>query len=164
LSDNAGQSALDEGSAMAPARVRYRRMVASPRQLTAGLCALALAAGLAACGETASTSKFSGESHAVAQTVSDFQSDATAGDQKKLCENDLAAALTARLRGAGGCQAVLKEQLHEIDALNMTIESIAISGVAATAHVKSTYSGKNRITSLTLVKEGSRWKISGTQQ
>jgi hypothetical protein len=121
------------------------------------------AAGLEACGETASTSNFKGESHSVAQTVSDFQTDATAGDQKKLCGNDLATTLTARLHGAGGCQSVLKNQLHEIDALNMTIESIAVSGAGATARVKSTYSGKRRITTLTLFKEGSRWKISGVQ-
>ena len=136
-------------------------MFASPRQLTVGLCALVCAGGLTACGETASTSNFKGESHNVAQTVSNFQSDATAGNEKKLCQNDLASTLTAHLQGGGGCQAVLKEQLHEIDALNMTIESIAVSGTGAVAHVKSTYSGKNRITTLTLVKEGSHWKISG---
>ncbi len=139
-------------------------MTTSPGHFAAGLCALALVVGLAACGETASTSNFKGESHSVAQTVSDLQSDATAGDQKKLCQNDLAGALTARLSTAGGCQAVLKKQLHEIDALNMTIESISVNGTSATAHVKSTYSGKNRITTLTLVKEGPRWKISGLQQ
>jgi Putative lumazine-binding len=139
-------------------------MIASPRQVTAGLCALALAVGLAACGETASTSNFKGESHNVAQTVSDFQTDATAADQKKLCENDLAVTLATSLRSAGGCQAVLKNQLHEIDALNMTIESITVSGTSAIVHVKSTYSGKSRITTLTLVKEGSRWKISDAQQ
>lgn len=138
-------------------------MIVPPRPLIGGVCALALAACVAACGETASTSNFKGESHSVAQTVSDFQADATSADQKKLCENDLAAPLTARLRGGGGCQAVLKNQLHEIDALNMTIESIVVSGAGATAHVKSTYSGKSRIATLTLVKEGSRWKISGVQ-
>ncbi len=134
-----------------------------PRQLAVSLCAIALAAGLAACGETASTSGFKGESHNVATTVSDFQKDATAGDQKKLCENDLAAALTARLRSGGGCQAVLKSQLHEVDALNMTIESIDVSGAStrALARVKSTYSGKSRVSTLTLLKEGPRWKISG---
>jgi hypothetical protein len=136
-------------------------MIASPRQIACGLCALALTAGLAACGETASTSGFKGESHEIAQTVSNFQGDASANDQKKLCENDLAAPLTAKLRAAGGCQAVLKEQLREIDALGLTIESIAVNGSAATAHVKSTYSGKSHISTLTLVKEGSRWKISG---
>jgi hypothetical protein len=140
-------------------------MIAQPRHLAGGVCALALAIGLAACGETASTSSFKGESHNVAQTVSNFQADATSADQKKLCENDLAATLTARLRSGGGCQTVLKNQLHEIDALNMTIESIAIGGTStrALARVKSTYSGKSRITTLTLVKEGSRWKISGVQ-
>jgi hypothetical protein len=136
-------------------------MVPSLRQLAAGLGALALAAGLAACGETASTGSFKGESHNVAQTVSNFQSDATAGNEKKLCQNDLADNVTSSLQHAGGCQAILKEQLHEIDALNMTIESIAVTGSGATAHVKSTYSGKNRITTLTLVKQGSLWKISG---
>jgi hypothetical protein len=136
-------------------------MIASARQITSGLCALALTVGLTACGETASTSSFKGESHNVAQTVSNFQSDASASNQKKLCEDDLAATLTARLRSAGGCQAVLKEQLHQIDALGLTIESIAVNGTSAVAHVKSTYSGKSRITTLTLVKEGSHWKISG---
>jgi hypothetical protein len=134
------------------------------RQLTTALCAIAFTVWSTACGETASTSNFKGESHNVAQTVSDFQSDASAGNQKKLCENDLAASLTTRLR-SGGCQAALKNQLHEIDALNMTIESINVGGTStrALARVKSTYSGKSRITTLTLVKEGSRWKISGVQ-
>jgi hypothetical protein len=136
-------------------------MIASPRQLTAGLCSIVLAAGLGACGETASTSNYKGESHNVAQVVSNFQSDSTAGDQKKLCENDLTATLTARLRSAGGCQSVLKSQLHEIDALSMTIESIAVNGTTATARVKSTYSGKSRLSTLTLAKEGSHWKVSG---
>jgi hypothetical protein len=140
-------------------------MTVPSRQLAAGLCAIVLAAYLTACGETASTSNFKGESHNVATTVADFQKDATAGDQKKLCENDLATTLTARLRSGGGCQAVLSKQLHEIDALNLTIESINVSGTSqrALARVKSTYSGKSRITTLTLVKEGPRWKISGVQ-
>ncbi len=56
---------------------------------------------------------------------------------------------------------MLKAQLHEIDALGLTIESIVVNGQHALAHVKSTYSGKNRVTVLALVKEGSHWKISG---
>lgn len=138
-------------------------MAIPPRQLACGLCVAAVALGLTACGETASTSSFKGESHSVAQSVSDFQSDATAGDQKKLCENDLSSALTARLKSSGGCQTVLKNQLHELDALNLTIESIAVNGATASARVKSTWSGKGRTTTLSLVKEGARWKISGAQ-
>jgi hypothetical protein len=131
------------------------------RPLVVGICALAFAVGVSACAETASTNKFSGESHNVAQTVSNFQTDATAEDEKKLCDNDLAATLTVKLARVGGCQAVLKAQLREIDALGLKIESIVVSGNHALAHVKSTYSGKNRVTALGLVKEGSHWKISG---
>lgn len=116
--------------------------------------------GLTACGETTSTSKFTGESHNVAQTLSDFQSHATAREQKKLCESDLAATVTSSLKSAGGCQAVLKKQLVQLDALNLTIESVSVKGATASAEVKSTYSGKNSIRTVTLVKEGSRWKIS----
>ncbi|HXC23700.1 MAG TPA: hypothetical protein VNU28_03865 [Solirubrobacteraceae bacterium] len=136
-------------------------MLTLTRPLLAGICALAFAVGLSACAETASTNNFKGESHNVAQTVSNFQTDATAEDEKKLCEDDLAATLTAKLARAGGCQAVLKTQLHEIDALGLTIESISVNGAHALAHVKSTYSGKSRISTFALVKEGTRWKISG---
>ena len=96
--------------------------------------------------------------------MSNFQSDVTARKQKKLCQNDLAATLTTRLQSAGGCQAVLKEQLLQIDAPNLTIESISRQWHSRNRAVKSTYSGKNRISTLTLVKEGSHWKISGAQQ
>ncbi len=131
------------------------------RPLLAGICALAFAMGVSACAETASTGKFSGESHNVAQTVSNFQTDATAEDEKKLCENDLAATLTTKLALVGGCQTVLKAQLHEIDALGLKIESIVVKGNYALASVKSTYSGKSRVTELALVKKGSHWRISG---
>jgi hypothetical protein len=125
--------------------------------------ALALTVAVGACGETASTSGYKGESHNVAQTISNFQSDVTAHEQKKLCERDLAAALTGQLtRSGGSCQAALKNQLLQIDATGLTIEAIAVSGGKATARVKSTYSGKTAIGALTLVKEGGRWKISGT--
>jgi hypothetical protein len=131
------------------------------RPLLLGIGALACAVGVSACAETASTGKFSGESHNVAQTVSNFQTDATAENEKKLCEDDLAATLTVKLAHAGGCQTLLKAQLREIDALGLKIESIAVTGTHALARVKSTYAGKNRVTALALVKEGSHWKISG---
>jgi hypothetical protein len=136
-------------------------MMVSTKRAAGGLSTLALMAGLGACGETASTKGFSGESQKVAQTVANFQTDASANDQKKLCENDLAATLTGQLRGAGDCEAAIKEQLKNIDSLGLTIESVALTGTSALARVKSTYSGKSAITTLKLVKEGSHWKIAG---
>ncbi len=125
--------------------------------------ALALGVSVGACGETASTSSFKGESHNVAQTISNFQTDVTAREQKKLCERDLAATVAGRLaRSGGSCQAALKNQLVQIDATGLTIEAIAVNGKKATARVKSTYSGKSAISALTLVNEGGHWKISGT--
>jgi hypothetical protein len=137
-------------------------MVGQSRLIVIALAVLAATLGLSACGETGA-SNFKGESHAVAQTVSDFQSDVTARDEKKVCENDLAATLKTSLqKNAGGCRAALKKQLLEVDSPTLTIESVAIKGTTASARVKSLYSGKNRLTTMTLVKEGSRWKISGT--
>jgi hypothetical protein len=138
-------------------------MSISPRPLAAGLCAVAFAVGVTACGEVASTSNFKGESHKVAQTIANFQTDATANNQKKLCEDDLADALTARFKNVGGCETVIKNALHGLDSLNLTIEAITVNGATAQAHVRSTWSGKNRTTTLTLVKEGAHWKISGAQ-
>jgi hypothetical protein len=137
-------------------------MLHASRSLLGVAGALALAGVFGGCGETASTGSFQGESHAVAQAIADFQSNVTARDQQKLCQNNLAAAVTARLTRAGGsCQAALKNQLLQIDATGLTIKSISVNGKTATARVKSTYSGKTRESTLTLVKEGGRWKISG---
>jgi hypothetical protein len=136
--------------------------VSRPALLVACL-AVALATALTGCGETASTGSFTGESHNVAQTIVDFQSDVGAREQKKLCQKDLAASVTAKLtRAAGSCQAALKNQLLQIDATSLTIQSISLSGRSAAARVKSTYSGKSAVSTLTLVREGGRWKISGT--
>ncbi len=127
--------------------------------LCAALCALALAA----CASTVSTSGYSGAKRSVAQTVANLQSDATAGDQKKICANDLAAATVARLGGAKGCESAVKSQLAEVDSLEVTVQSIQLAKgeTAATAQVKSVHQGKSRPSSISLVKEGGKWKISG---
>jgi hypothetical protein len=130
---------------------------------------LALAAGallpfvVAACGSTVSTSKFKGEQREVAQAISNLQSDARAGDQTKLCANDLAGPVVARLSIArGGCKEALKGQLTQLDNFDVTVESVLLAGTpakrTATAKVKSVYNGKKRITTVSLVKEGGKWK------
>jgi hypothetical protein len=133
-----------------------------PMTLAAALALSGLA--LAACGATVSTEKYKGEEKAVAQRISDFQSDATGSDEKKVCENDLAAAVKRKLQAAGSsCQKALKHQLSQIDTLELKIKSIAVKGDAASAHVTSTWSGKNRESTLALVKEGSAWRIAALQ-
>jgi hypothetical protein len=136
-----------------------------PTRVLAILCAPALALSLSACAQTVSTSGLNGESKAAAETIKDLQSNVTSGEQKKICKDDLASAVVKRLQTSpGGCQQAIKEQVTEIDALELTVESVQLGGTpaarTATAHVKSIYSGKKRKSTMSLVKEGGKWKIS----
>jgi hypothetical protein len=128
------------------------------------LCCLPLSTlALAACGTSVSTAGFKGTQHEVAQTVSNLQADATAGEQGKVCANDLAAALVTRLGGKKGCEAAIKSQLAQVDSLEAGVESVAVAagGKTATAQVKSIREGKSRPSTVALVAEGGKWKISG---
>jgi copper chaperone CopZ len=94
--------------------------------------------------------------------VANLQSHATALEAKKVCGEDLASANVARLSTAtGGCKKAVESQLKQIDNFETTVQSVKISGDRATAQVKSIHSGKNAIQTLTFVKEGGKWKISG---
>jgi hypothetical protein len=138
-----------------------------PARPAALLCVPLLALGVTACASTTSSSSFKGEQHEVAQTISSLQSEATAGEAQKICKNLLASAVTARLNAAsrspsgGGCTQAVKSQLTEVDSPELTIQSVQLQGASASATVKGTYAGKSRISMLTLVKEGGKWKISG---
>jgi Putative lumazine-binding len=126
--------------------------------------AAVLAIGLGACGTAISTGKYKGESKAVVQRIADFQTDVTASEEKKLCANDLAHAVQARLQAAGGdCVQALKKQLGAIQNFELTVKSIAVRGASATARVSSTWSGKQRTSTMRLVKEGGAWKIAALQ-
>jgi copper chaperone CopZ len=125
------------------------------------LCAAPLALGVTACGSAAvSTSSFKGEAKEVAQAVANLQSNATAGEQQKICAADLAATIVTRLGGTKGCEAAIKNQLTEVDSFEVTVESVQVAGTKATANVKSIKSGKTWLGTLTLVKEDGKWKTS----
>jgi hypothetical protein len=135
-------------------------MTVLPKRAAVLLCAPALALGLSACAATVSTSGLKGEAKAAAETIKDLQSNVTAGEQKKICEDDLSSAVVKSLGGSDGCQEAIKKQLGEISAVELTVESVQASGATATAKVKSIYSGKKTISTMTLVKEGKKWKIA----
>jgi hypothetical protein len=142
-------------------------MTAPLTRALALLCAPALALGLAACGTKAvSTSSFKGEEHEVAQTIANLQSDVSAADQQKICANDLASALVTKLNASsGGCKQAVKNQLAELDNFELAVQSVQISGAPAqrraTAKVRSIYEGKTRASTISLLKEGGKWKVSG---
>jgi hypothetical protein len=120
-----------------------------------------LALGVGACASTVSTTSFKGEAHAVAQRISNFQSDVTAVSEKKLCGEDFARSVRAKLSTGGStCEEALKRQLGSIDDYELTVEKISVTGSKATALVKSTWSGKLGFATLQLIKEGGGWKIA----
>jgi Domain of unknown function (DUF4878) len=126
-------------------------------------CVALIALGLSACAKTVSTSGLSGEAKDAAETIKALQSDVTAGDQKKVCANDLAKTLVTKLDTAsGGCQQAVKNQLAEIDSLELNIDTVQVTsaGQTAKATVTSVYAGKKRKSTISLVKEGEKWKIS----
>ncbi len=126
------------------------------------ILAVLLALGVGACGSTVSTSNFKGEAHAVAQRISDLQSDVSALSEQKICEQDFSRAARARLSTAGNtCKQALKRQLGTIDAYELTVEKIAVSGATATARVRGTWGGKLSTNQLKLVKEGGSWRVEG---
>ena len=127
------------------------------------ICVL-LALALGACGGAVTTSGFKGEAHAVAQRISDLQSDITAADEQKICNADFARAARARLNAGGGtCRQALKRQIGSIDSYELTIEKVAVTGATATARVRSTWSGKPRKSTLKLLKEGGGWRIAAVE-
>jgi hypothetical protein len=133
------------------------------RRLLALICLPLCPLVLAACGTTTSTANFKGTEHAVAQTVANLQSDITAGEQKKVCANDLAAAVVTRLGGTKGCEATIKNQVGQIDNTELQVESVKAAGQQATARVKSIYKGKKRLTTVSFVEESGKWKIASLQ-
>jgi hypothetical protein len=138
------------------------KMTGSMKQLGSLIVACALAFGVVACGGAVTTTNFKGEAHAVAQRLSDLQSDVTAADEQKICNSDFSRAARARLSTHGGsCVQALKRQLGMIESYELTVEKVAVSGVTATATVRSTWSGKNRTSTMRLVKEGGGWRVEG---
>ncbi|HUB36494.1 MAG TPA: nuclear transport factor 2 family protein [Solirubrobacteraceae bacterium] len=127
-----------------------------------GALAVSLALGLGGCGtSTTSTSGFKGEQHAVAQTIANLQSHGTALEAKKVCSQDLASTVVKPLnRATGGCVKAIEKQLKQVDSFEVTVESVKVSGATASAQVKSVHEGKQAISTVDLVKEGGRWRIS----
>jgi Putative lumazine-binding len=126
---------------------------------------LVLAVALAGC-TTRTTSndssgKFRGEQRLVANTVEDFESAASKGDQDKICRDLLAKALVAQYAQHGGtCEKVVDGTLKDTDSFGLTVEKVDITGADAAVRVKADR-GKNDIQQfMSLVKQGQAWRIS----
>jgi hypothetical protein len=108
-----------------------------------------------------SSGKFRGEQRLVANTVEDFESAASKGDQDQICRELLAKALIAQYAQRGGtCEKAVDGVLKDSDSFGLTVESVRIADARATARVKADRGKKDILRDLTLVKEGPGWRIS----
>ena len=131
--------------------------------------ALLAAVALAGCSTQGSssddsTSKFRGDQRLVANTVEDFESAASKGDQDKICRDLLAKALVQDYAQRGGtCEKAVDGALKDTDSFDLTVERVTIDGQQATASVKADRGKHDIKQSLTLVKQGAGWRISAFQ-
>ncbi len=108
-----------------------------------------------------SSGKFRGEQRLVANTVEDFESAASKGDQDQICRELLAKPLIADLAEHGGtCENAVDGALKDSDAYGLTVESVRIADGRATARVKADRGKHDVIRTINLVKEGPGWRIS----
>ena len=108
-----------------------------------------------------SSGNFTGDQRLVANTVEDFESAASKGDQNKVCSDFLSKSLVATYAKQGGtCEKAVDGALKDADTFGLTVESVAINGQQATAKVKAEHGKKDVVETLTLVKEGTGWRIS----
>ena len=127
--------------------------------------AVGAAALLAGCAESGSSSdsseRFQGDQRLVANAIEDLQSAAAKGDEAKICRDLLARALADRLaRAPGGCTRTLDAALKDTDAFELAVESVQVAGRRATARVRQETGDRDRVSTLTLVRERGGWKIA----
>ena len=108
-----------------------------------------------------SSGKFRGEQRLVANTIEDFESASSKGDQNQICRDLLAKSLVATYAKRGGtCEHAVDGALKDTDSFGLTVESVRISDTDATARVKADRGKKDVIRTINLVKEGPGWRIS----
>jgi predicted lipid-binding transport protein (Tim44 family) len=132
----------------------------------ARLAALVLlpALALGACGQTSkdSAGNFQGEQKAVATAIEDLQNAGRKGDAVKICSQLLAPALVDQINRASKrpCDKVLKDDLADVDAYELQVQKVTVTGDRADAVVESQAGSKKRTDTLQLQKVGGAWKIA----
>ena len=119
---------------------------------------LLLVLALPGCGAGAtSADDFTGEEARVAETIDDFQAAGQGGDAEEICNQLLARPLVQQLQARGGnCREEMVAALDDADDFELAVQDVAIRGGTARARVE----GEGGTRSLTLVREGGRWRIS----
>lgn len=125
-----------------------------------------LATGCGSSSNDVSSASFSQpEQKAVSTAVKDFSDAAGKRDYSAICSDQLTAALVKQLdavKRGDSCSDRLKVSLRDVDATKLAVRAVQVTGTDAVATVQATGTGDPEPQQkLKLVKEGSRWKLSG---
>jgi putative lumazine-binding protein len=134
-----------------------------PRRALFALLAVLAVAGCAPQSSSTNDSAgdFRGAQRQAAQAIEDLESAASDGDQAKICRDLLSRALAGRLASSGrSCPATVDEALKDTDSFDITVESVRVNGERATARVKLETGDDDRRATISLVREGNRWRIA----
>ena len=128
----------------------------------AALAATALLASGCAGTQKNSATDFTGAEKQVATAVEDLQSAGRKGDEAKICDDLLAAALVSQIKKASAttCATAVSKSLDDVDSYDIQVKNVKVTGNTATARVESKATDGNRADTLQLVREQNRWKLS----
>ena len=117
---------------------------------------------LAGCGgESSSAENFEGDQRAVADAVEQIQTAGERRDAEGLCRDLVAKALRDKLGDAGSsCDKEMEKAVKDADGFDLTVEKVTVSGTTADVVVSGDVGGKDRTTTLEMVKEDGRWRAA----
>jgi hypothetical protein len=127
--------------------------------LAAVLLLAALASGCA--GTPSSAGDFEGEEKNVAEVVEKLQAAGETGDAAEICDEVLAKELRDQIQEAGStCEQEMEKAIKDADDFQLDVEAVTIDGDTATAKVKGSDQGKERVRDFEFVREGSEWRAT----
>jgi uncharacterized ParB-like nuclease family protein len=138
--------------------------------LLAPVAFAAAAIGAGPCGSTSTksdTGDVSGAKKDVAQAVFDLRDAISKRDEAKICDSLVTNALAARIKGDGrgsSCSENLKNSIQDVDATDLDVQSVTVTGASATATIKTDLpkGQADPVDTLKFAKDGNGdWRLSG---
>jgi hypothetical protein len=131
-----------------------------PRALLAAVFALAaLASGCA--GSSSSAEGFEGEEKKVAELVEKLQRAGETDEPGTICDEVLAKELRDQIQEAGStCEQEMAKAIEDADDFELDVEDVTIDGDEATAKVRGSDQGEERVRDYEFVREGPDWRAT----
>lgn len=122
-----------------------------------------LALVLSACGAATKNSAkdFTGEKAAVADVIEQLEKAGSRGKSDTICGDILARSLVEAISSSGAkCIEEIDRAIEDADSFDLTVRSVTVSGLKATAKVEGKEKSKPILRTFELVKESGRWRAS----